>query len=250
MKNSLGHPSDLLLARILLGKAAEEERRFVEAHARTCARCRAELEGAREARRRFAQTVLPRTLPALELRLSVRRRWRSLLSALGLAAGAAAALAVVALALPERAPAYQAKGAGVLKIFGRREGRVFPVEDGARLRPGDQIRFGVEAGGAAFALVASIDGRGQANLYLPSTRLAPDAGPIELLPDSIVLDDAPGPERVFAIFSDRPLDSAQIAEALRALGASGAEAIRRTRRLPVPFPQASVLLEKLAPPGE
>ncbi len=249
MKEDLRHPSNLSIARLLLGRASDEERDRVEAHAGTCERCRLELDGALGARQRFAQSVFPRTLPAVEERLATRWRWRRLFPSLGLATAVAAAAAALLVArMPEPEPAWQVKGEGALKIYGRRGEHVFPVEDGARLRPGDQIRFGVEPGGARFALVASIDGRGQVSIYQPSAPLAPGAGPLEILPDSIVLDDAPGPERVFAVFSDLRLDGAEITAALRALGSSGAQAIRGTRRLPVPYAQASVLIEKAADP--
>ena len=68
--------------------------------------------------------------------------------------------------------------------------------------------------------------------------------PLVLLPDSIVLDDAPGPERIFALFSDRKVEDAEVTAALAALGAAGADAIRATARLALPYDQASVVFEK------
>jgi Putative zinc-finger len=243
------HPSDLVLASVLLGKASPEEAQRVEAHAGGCPRCRLELDEARRAGQRFSASVFPRTLPAIEARLAPRRAWRSLLPALGLAAGlaTAAGLGVLALRPEPPEPAFQTKGAGALKVFGRRGERVFAVEEGAPMQPGDRIRFGIQAAEARFVLVASVDGRGQVNLYQPSTPLSPGGGPLQLLPDSIALDDAPGPERIFALLADGPLEDAQITAALRALAAAGPEAIRHTRRLPVPYAQASVLLEKRVP---
>lgn len=235
------HPSSLALARLLLGKASDEEVRGVESHAELCAQCRSALDRARHARLRFAESVLPRTLPAIEQRVA-RRRWIRFLPSLGFATAVAGV--VLLLVVVHREPSFQTKGTGALKIFALRDNRVFSVDDGARLRPGDRIRFGVQPGGAGFVLVASIDGRGKVSLYQPSMRLTSRTDPIELLPDSIVLDDAPGPERIFAIFSDRRLEGEELSDALRMLAAAGTEAVRRTRRLPVPFAQATVLIEK------
>jgi hypothetical protein len=134
-------------------------------------------------------------------------------------------------------------------VFALRDDRVFAIQDGARLRPGDRIRFAVQGGGAAFVLVASIDGRRQVSVYQPSTALGPDAGAgPQTLPDSIQLDDALGPERIFAVFSDRPVPEAEVTGALAALGAAGPEAVRRAQRLPLPLAQASVLIEKVEVP--
>ena len=112
------------------------------------------------------------------------------------------------------------------------------------LRAGDRIRFGVMAGDARFVVVASVDGRGHASIYQPSTPIAAGKEPLVLLPDSIVLDDAPGPERIFALFSDRKVEDAEVTAALAALGAAGADAIRATARLALPYDQASVVFEK------
>jgi len=67
---------------------------------------------------------------------------------------------------------------------------------------------------------------------------------VQLLPDSVVLDDAPGPERIFAVFSDRRVEDGEVEVLLEKIAGGGPEAIRRTQRLPLPFPQASLFFEK------
>jgi hypothetical protein len=243
MTEAQDHTSPLALARLLSGKATEAERGALQAHAAACLRCRAALDEAREAERHFAEVVYPRTLPALQARRAPPpRRWTLLPVGLGTALAAAAALFLVVRSGP--GPELQAKGAASLAVFARRGERVFPVKDGASLRAGDRIRFGVAPGPARFVLVASIDGRGHVSVYQESTPVGAQAGPLALLPDSIVLDDAPGPERIFAVFSERRLPAQEVTGALATLGAAGAEGIRRTRRLPLPFEQASILVEK------
>jgi anti-sigma factor RsiW len=50
MSKTEAHPSDVAIARLLLGKASEEEARAAAAHAAGCNRCRAELDAAQAAR--------------------------------------------------------------------------------------------------------------------------------------------------------------------------------------------------------
>src|SRR5947208_2144231 len=99
-------------------------------------------------------------------------------------------------------------------------------EDAAHVAGCDRCRLAL--GEARFVLIGSVDGRGRANLYYSSTTVAADAGPVQILADSIVLDDAPGPERIFAVFSDRRLQDREVEAVLEELGAGGAEAVRRT----------------------
>jgi hypothetical protein len=236
------HLSELSIARGLLGQVSAEEARRLEAHAGACAPCAAELEQAQAARARFLQDVLPRTLPALEGRL-LRRRWLAGVSLAAVAGTAAIALLVArtdgAGQAGSPAPALAVKGSGALRMYARRDGRVFLVGAATVLRPGDQIRFAVQSGGARYVLIASLDGAGQANVYYPSRPIddQPSAG-WQLLPDSIVLDQAPGPERVFAVFSPVPVDQAAVGPLLQA-AARG--------QLPLPYVQSSVSIEKEVP---
>jgi hypothetical protein len=245
MSKAESHTSDVAIARLLLGKASEEEARTAAAHAAGCQRCQAELEAAQAARRRFDAHVFARTLPEIERRRGPRAPWGLWLGALAVVGAAVAILPfLLAPKSPVEEAAWQVKGAGALKVFGRRGDRVIAVEDGARLRPGDQLRFAVLPGDARFVLIGSVDGGGRATLYYPSAAVGGDAGQSQLLPESIVLDDAPGPERVFAVFSDRRLEDREVEALLRQIAAGGPEAIRRTPRLPLSFPQASLFFEK------
>src|SRR5262249_40617445 len=86
-----------------------------------------------------------------------------------------------------------------------------------------------------YLLVCSVDGAGKASVYFPFG--GSESGTIELrnrveLPGSVILDDAPGPERVFALFSAKPLVAADALAALRAIGKAAAT-IRSTQRLSI-----------------
>jgi hypothetical protein len=236
------HCSDLVIARILADEISAGELEATNAHAEQCSRCKSELDEALRARQQFRQHVFPRTLAAVESRRMRKRPWRRI-APLFFAIPALAALSLVVVnhsTSDAEEPPQQSKGAGALKAIGKRGEHVFPVEDGARLRAGDRLRFEVQPGGARFIAIGSVDASGRATIYYPSARIdAP--GP---LPDSILLDDAPGPERIFAIFSEEKLETERLETSLAALGAGGANAIRNARQLPLPFTQSSLLIEK------
>jgi hypothetical protein len=215
-------------------------------HLETCTRCREELATSEAARAEFVRAVFPRT--ASKLAVSRTRWW--LVPALAVPALAALALWLWA---DHREPAHgddlAVKGGPTFRVFAKRGDAVFAVRDATRLAPGDQIRFVVGSRGPAYLLVASIDGAGGATIYYPygGARSGPVDSAAGELPGSIVLDRAPGPERVFALFSEQPLDAAPVLRALRELGARGPAAIRDTRTLDVPSVQASVVFDKELP---
>jgi hypothetical protein len=249
------HLSELAIARLLLDGVESP------AHAASCADCRAAVDHARREVARFAREVGPRTLPAIEARLARRRTiW---LGAAGLAALAAAALVWMAGALPGAAPGpvIAAKGGAMLHVIARHGtgagDHVFGVEDGARLVAGDAIRFALDLDrdGGRYVLVVSIDGARRLNVYHPYGGAA--SAPIDVaarrvvLDGSIVLDDTPGPERIWAVISDRPITVAELSARLAAIQAGGVAAIRRGIDLVIPGARLdSMWFEKPSPSPE
>jgi len=74
-------------------------------------------------------------------------------------------------------------------------------------------------------------------------------GMVEAPAGSVVLDTAPGPERIFALWSSEPLQAADVIARLNELGQRGPAAIRATTTLDVPGTiQISRLFEKGDPP--
>jgi hypothetical protein len=150
--------------------------------------------------------------------------------------------------LPEPDLSVSVKGGPALIIAARRGGRVFRPAPSDPVRPGDRIRFVLQGARLPYVLIVSIDGAGQASVYVPyqgtaSARIA-SRQRMEL-DETVVLDASPGPERVFAFLSPTPLAVDPIRAALAAVGAQGPEAIRRVSRLEVgAADQTSVLLEK------
>jgi hypothetical protein len=237
------HISALTLDGLALGTLAPDAAERAQAHLAACAECRRDQQTAAALRDQFARSVFPRGLP--------RRRPRYWL---WLTAPAVAALCWLVIPLrgppgPRSAPipALAAKGDAGWAVYGNRDGQTFVVHDGATLVAGDQIRFAVMPERAPYLLVASIDGQGAATIYYPydGQSSASITGDRIELEGSIVLDDAPGPERIYALLSDQPLAAADVKAALHMVAAGGEEAIRMTRALRVPArTQLSLVFEK------
>jgi hypothetical protein len=149
---------------------------------------------------------------------------------------------------PEEEPEYGVKGTPVLQVFAHRGERTWQVQEGEVLAAGDQVRFRVGSGGLPYVLLVSVDGTGQVNAYHPfgaaQSASIPRQELVEL-PGSVVLDPAPGPERLFVLFSRKPLSFAAVKPALHELAAGGAQAIRTRTRIPIAVAaQDSFLFEK------
>jgi len=255
------HLSSMTIDGLASGLLVEPSAR---AHLESCARCRGDLEAAETACATFTRDVLPRTVgklrPAAAAAAPVPARSRWVLAWPALAATALAAIVLVVwLGKREQsAPVVQQddgdirmKGVLAFQVFASRRDEVFAVHDATKLAAGDKIRFVVGAGAARpYLLVASVDGAGNATIYYPygGVRSGPAPAAPSELPGSIVLDAAPGPERVFALASAQPLDASQVTRALLVLGRKGAAAIRATSVLDnLPAVQQSIVFEKVTP---
>jgi len=237
----VSHVSAFALDALALGALDPEARAHALAHLDGCARCRADRDAADELRARFVAQVMPRTRPATR-----RRRW----ALLALPALAAAVALLVVWRDRGEPPELAIKGGATWQVFAHRADATFAVHDGTRLAAGDRIRFVISPAGARYVLVASIDGAGHATIYYPyaGPSSEPIAGPRAELPGSIVLDTAPGPERVFALLSDQPIAADPVIALLRTIGAAGPDAIRRFAALPIAArAQRSLVFEKAAP---
>jgi hypothetical protein len=254
------HLSAFELDSLRAGRLADARARAAREHLEACATCRSLEDGLQADQRHFAREVLPRTGPRLRARMEERERsWarRSWLVA-GLVPAAALALLLVVRPGPRDPAPYRGEkgGSSSFRVVGYRDGRAFPVRSGTELNPGDDIRFLVTTR-LPYLLIASIDGRGQAKVYVPydgTGSAAVRAGQPLQLPDnnSIELDAAPGPERIFALFSRRPLEAAPVLAALKKLGARGPQEIRSTESLALAAAdeQLTALLEKAQPKGQ
>lgn len=255
------HLTVLDLDELDLEPGAPEPRARVEAHARRCSAC-AEGRAAHAALiAQFRASVLPRTVEAVTARRRgrLRRGWWTWVAV----PVAAAVLLLIGGRYRSGNPLgggsgseLGVKGGALFEVFARRAGAgvdvdgptVVRVRDGMRLAAGDALRFVLFPSGMPYVLIASVDGAGQVSIYYPfhgeESALASGAG-ASSVPGSIVLDAAPGPERLFVIYSARALRASAVRAALAPAAAAGAAAIRGTREAPLEGTvQSSLLFEK------
>lgn len=226
-----GHCSQLLLERHIYGVTSEAERAFALSHLASCGGCSDRLEAMKEMANLFQRRVLPRTLPLIHERVQVDgsgagaaiiRRWA------GALVPALALLVTAFVFVPQwladnskvTAPvtltrnANRAKGDGLMRIYAKRQDAVFMVSDNEVMQEGDALRFVPDAQNYAWLLVFSQEAEGKLNVFYPygSTTSGPLAvAPGAPLDGSIILDNAMGEERLWAVFSNRPLNMAAVA---------------------------------------
>jgi hypothetical protein len=217
------HPSRLVLARFAVGDLAPERSREVGSHLDACEACR----GALDDLRRNADAYLAnedehvarlRGRLAAERRAGAKRTWL-------VAAGLAAALAAIALAIPwAKAPGPDVRYKGVMafEVVAKRGDRQFRVEPGARLTRDDALRFVVLTSRGGYVSVFSVDGTGRVSPFYPDRDAAAEPSPMAIrgagrheLPDSIILDDFVGDEYLVVVFSHKRFARGEVQERVR-----------------------------------
>jgi hypothetical protein len=202
--------------------AGEDAPADVRAHAEACPACSEQLRALRAGADAFLRARPPerflRQLAAREAAAARPAGLRRLFPALALAVPLALAIVVVPR-LVDGPPGVTTKGDGFRVAIARAAGGAPELAAAdAVVGPGDGLRFSYEADRDGHLLVLELDGRGDASVLHPYGAAASGplaAGQRDFLPGSVVLDDAPGPEVLVAVFSPRPLDAAPLLEALR-----------------------------------
>jgi hypothetical protein len=252
--------------------AAEEQQRTsvpisvpLSAHLQECARCRSftrELAAARSEllgnpSHPAAEAV--RTIEHVAAARHIERRRRRLrflsLAAAPVLAGAAAMFLVIprfvhrpaGAEIPQEAAQarVRSKGGLVMEAYCKRQDAVFTVEDGARFYVGDRLRFAYTAPAAGYLMIFGVDDGGRIFPYYDEGKLAGipvAAGARTMLPGSVGLDEHHGLERVFALWSDKPIKAELIRKAVAA-GLAGGD-VGRLTQLPIPADQISYLLRR------
>lgn len=243
---------DLLLERVALGEATDEERRVL----RERLEARGEDLDERLAELRASDAAILEAYPSemmaarIDSRLDERQKTHERaarrpsrggwFAGLGVLATAAVA-AFVIFNLPteqvegpvveggqfragQNNETVRLKGAEPKLVVWRKSGgEPERLEAGATAGEGDVLQVEYNAAGAAHGVIASIDGRGVVTLHFPvaadeDTALGEG---VVALDHSYELDDAPDFERFFFVTSSQPIDVSSVDEALEALVASG-----------------------------
>ncbi|WP_437956297.1 DUF4384 domain-containing protein [Sorangium sp. So ce119] len=213
--------SELRLDELTAGQLDPAAAQEARAHVAGCARCAARLSEIEAARDAFAASAPPlrldrgapqeRAASAASATTKKRppRRWLAPAAASALAAAAAALLffrtfpaAPDPAGGPAESPGERIKGANGIGFYVKRGGAVQPGGAGERLHPGDAIQFTYSATEARYLVILSVDGASQASVYYPSGPVAAriEPGRNVLLPQSTVLDDTLGAERIYGLF--------------------------------------------------
>jgi hypothetical protein len=172
----------------------------------------------REAIEAAARDLPPLDLAGLRSRARVterpkRRPQRWMFAGL-LTMGALAATAtlVVQTAPPTAAPMVRTKGSATIGWMVLHHGDVRIGDSDQAVEPGDQIQF-TWAGAASTAVIIGVDGSDTPTVLWPRDEQGEPVslnGTSGMLDGSVTLDDAPGPERFFAVF-----DAPSVRDAVR-----------------------------------
>jgi hypothetical protein len=198
-------------------------------HVDQCPRCRARVSGRERIRARFEAEMAGPLWRQLAARRRRRRFWPWLLCAPVIAA------AVVAIVFVPWGPPHayvgvkgdpKAPSEVTVEIAGRRDGEVFDFDNGRSVAPGDELQLTVRTPRTEdrYVLVGGFDRDGKFSPFYPanldghSVPLPPRGQPLRPL---VVLDDAPGPERIMVAVSRAPLEAAVIAPLAEDAAASG-----------------------------
>jgi len=206
--------ADFTLDRRLARELDDAEETGVRAHLAICPRCAERYAALARERDLFAADAPP-------LRLPPRRGyvWPRIVAGAGAALAMAAGVALV-LRVHDRDQGVRAKGAAArLEVFVNHDGVVRHGGAVETVEPGDAVRFVVNSAELPYVAVVSLDGAKRATVYYPSNGEveAVPLGRAFPLPESTVLDDALGDERVYGVFCPRPFATEPLRRAVEAL---------------------------------
>ena len=213
--------SEFALDDLILNGDGEASRQAAS-HLQSCDDCRQRYEGRQASLDQFEREQAGFFWQKAR-RGYLRRRSTRRAFLLGIPCGLAATCVLVFLARSGPGPAESylaAKGVGALEIHCLRAGRTFPLHLEDAVEPADEIRFIPRPSSSTvhFVQVASIDGTDQFTPFYPSSPSAsslPLPPPGQPLDGSIRLDSAPGPERLFFVFSPEALSVSQVEHVAR-----------------------------------
>lgn len=210
-------PPAAILEALSAGETVPEESR---AHVEGCPACSGQLAALTQGRDAFLRArPSERFLRQLERRAEARPApspWRRFLPVLAACVPVLAVLLLAPRMLEEGG--VRTKGNEFKVVAARGGGEPAMLGPDSPVRAGDALRFAYESPEPGHLLVLELDGRGMASVFHPFGGGASAPLPAlqrDFLPGSVVLDDAPGPEWLFAVFSPRPLDAAPLLAQLR-----------------------------------
>ncbi|MCK6525229.1 zf-HC2 domain-containing protein [Myxococcota bacterium] len=199
------HPSTLTLHKLRYNELPPDQEDALRAHLRDCPAC-AERLGAQESHRAaFIAAPVPEALRAAPE--TSAPWWRRLWWVVPLAAAAVALLSVVPTTTTTPAdpapPTERIKGAAVaLEAWLDSPQGPRLLEDGAVVAEGDTIQLRFDPGPHHYVSLLGEDGAGAVQLF---GTLRAEGGEIQRAPFALRLDESPGPQLLYAIYTDQRL---------------------------------------------
>ena len=243
MNLSQEHIGDLMLRRRRAGEALGPDGPAIEAHAASCAVCRARARALDDEQRRFEQEIsFDRFAAGVERAArGAQRRHRAWIPRLWMAAplvAMAATFAVLVTFKPHEGIRTKGGAGMTVRVAGPGGQRDARVEGAERLAPGERLRVGYQPEGHRYILSLSIDDRGSVTPLYPergASLAVPDGAPsaTRYLSDALELTGA-GLERIVVVLSDKRIDVDAATRAARAAFDKAGGDISRMPRLGLP----------------
>lgn len=274
MDSTRGRVSDLSLERYVLGELSAEERAAVDRARAGDPSIDERLKEIEASDREILASYRPEFMAlAIEAKAALAEaqapgaenagRFRRPLL-LGFPAGIAAVLLIAFFAIPRLGgpsaeaawsgrDSTRAKGGAApqLLVYRNSTGGPESLKAGSVAASHDVLQLAYEAGTGGYGAILSIDGRGSVTYHLPEaygggSRRAPAlaAQGRAYLARAFELDDAPGFERFFLVYSPKAFDLSALDEAARALAAEPGKARTADLGLPRALRQISFLIQK------
>jgi len=207
---TMGHISTLRLHKLRYGELDPEEQAEVMRHLSNCEACSSRLSAQENHRAAFELMPVPEAIQAL----STPSVWQRLSRGWLLAPVLAAALALVVLS-PVTRDGVSTKGASDIEILVEDLG-VFARDEGDVIRPGDRIQLRIPPGEWVEVWV------GDGTTWLGGFPVTPSEA-WQLVPFSLEVDEAPGPEQLVVLLTNHQLSEAEAHTALSSDDLSGIE---------------------------
>lgn len=241
----------------------------VERHVEACPSCRDFLREAAQDRQAFlTRYPFPRLWNALEDRksrspsmISRLREWLWPRGAAGVLRNAVALAGVAGLMIftlwgvwqTQQAPEILTKGGVGLGVYvAETPEKISRGRDGMQVKPGSVLQFVYSTPEAKHLLLVGVEADGTLSVYHPgaegdrppSEESAPIAAGTQVqLPQALLWQPHAAYERFFGIFSPKPISVADVRRSVEQIRSQG-KTIEETSKLPLPYPQASILLKR------
>lgn len=222
------HLSTLTLHQLRYGELDEAEEASARAHLATCELCRERLAAQYTERAAFEALPVPQAIrdaSATPAPANNNRNWMVAMALVAIAAAvvlvafpqpwqAGPAESVIGSPIASGVPGIRPKGAEdaiVVQAFKDTASGPVAIESGGQVRVGDRIQLKVRRPPAPWVTIAGVDGSGEAAVY---GSWQPTADDWEPAPFGLTMDDTPGKESLYAIFTDSEPNRAALRAAL------------------------------------